>query len=413
MAAGTKLVLVNLDINGNEIRGLRVELLAADPSGGGLYEGRLWFNTTSNLLKYYDGTTIIELGAAAGGGVQSLTVDNSSIENIGTGSNPSIRVKALGITDAMLAGSISNSKLATNPLARANHTGTQTAATISDLAAVVQAYRLDQFAAPTASVSMNNQKITTLAEPTAAQDAATKAYVDAVAAGLAPKDAVRAATTANGTLATAYENGDAIDGVTLATGDRILLKNQTAPEENGIYTVNASGAPTRATDADSAGDLLGAAVFVSEGTTNGNTLWVMTADAPITVGTTGLPWAQFGGPGEYTASTGLEKVGSDFRIGNSGVLPVANGGTNASSVGGAKTSLGFMTRFSQDVGDNSSTAIVVTHNLNTRDVVVMVYRSTTPWDEVLCDVEMTSVNTITLRFAVAPTTNQFRVVVIG
>ncbi len=408
----SKLVLANLDLNGNQILGLRVEVLASDPAGGGLYEGRLWFNSTTDLLKYYNGSAVVSLGT--GGGVSSLTVDNASIENIGDATDPSIRVKALGITNAMLAGSIANSKLATDPLARGNHTGTQAAATISDLATVVKAYRLDEFAVPTADVSLNSHKLTNVTDPSSAQDAATKNYVDAVAAGLAPKDAVRVSSTAAITLATGAENGDTLDGVTLATGDRILLRHQAAPAENGIYVVAASGAPTRATDADSSADLLGAAVFVSEGTTWGNTLWVMTTDGPITVDTTGLVWAQFGGPGEYTASNGVTKTGSDFAIENSGVLTVAHGGTGAATAAAALAALGGVGRYATDIGDGAATSYVLTHGLTAdKDKVVLVRQNASPYAEVLCDVEFTSTTTITLKFAVAPTSNQYRAVVIG
>jgi hypothetical protein len=105
------------------------------------------------------------------------------------------------------------------------------------------------------------------------------------------KAPVRAATTANGTLATAFENGDTIDGVVLATGDRILLKDQTTGSQNGIYTVNASGAPTRATDADTGAELVCATVRVSEGTANADSEWSCTTNAPITVGATALAWS--------------------------------------------------------------------------------------------------------------------------
>lgn len=120
------------------------------------------------------------------------------------------------------------------------------------------------------------------------------------------KQAVRAASTANVTLASAVENGDTIDGVTLATGDRVLLKNQTAGAENGIYTVNASGAPTRSTDADAGAELVNAAVIVSEGTANADTAWICTTNAPVTLGTTSLTWAAFGatGGGASTTQTG-------------------------------------------------------------------------------------------------------------
>lgn len=121
---------------------------------------------------------------------------------------------------------------------------------------------------------------------------ATKVYVDAKVAGLAWKQPVRAATTVAGTLATDFENGDTIDGVTVVTGDRILIKNQAAPAANGIYTVNASGAPTRATDADSGAELVNASVYVSEGTTYADTQFTCTTNAPITVGATSLVFAQ-------------------------------------------------------------------------------------------------------------------------
>lgn len=124
------------------------------------------------------------------------------------------------------------------------------------------------------------------------------ALVAALAAAGSSRPPVRAASTANGTLATAFENGDTLDGVVLATGDRILLKNQSSGAENGIYVVNASGAPTRATDADSSAELVSAAVWVAEGTANADRLFVCTTNAPIVVNTTALtfidPFAALG-----------------------------------------------------------------------------------------------------------------------
>ena len=122
-----------------------------------------------------------------------------------------------------------------------------------------------------------------VADPSSAQDAATKLYVDNLVQGLSYKNEVRVATTANGALATVYENGDVIDGITLATGDRILIKNQTTQSENGIYTVNASGAPTRAVDADSSTDLNNATVFITDGTVGSGLQYTQTTKNP-TVG---------------------------------------------------------------------------------------------------------------------------------
>jgi hypothetical protein len=110
-------------------------------------------------------------------------------------------------------------------------------------------------------------------EPTDSEQLTTKKYVDTFAAGLQVKDAVRAATLVAGTLGSSFQNGSIIDGVTLATGDRILIKNQTNAVQNGIYTVNASGAPTRATDYDDAGEAnAGTFTTVTEGGQK-NTQW--------------------------------------------------------------------------------------------------------------------------------------------
>jgi hypothetical protein len=167
----------------------------------------------------------------------------------------------------------------------------------------------------TADQSMGGFKLTNLAAPVGANDAARKADVDAAANGLDLKGSVRAATTTNGTLATAFENGDVIDGVTLATGDRILIKNQSSGAENGIYTVNASGAPTRAADADSATEITGGMfTFVEEGTINADTGWVLTNNGAIVVNTTALTFTQFSGAGALTAGAGLTQTGTTIDV---------------------------------------------------------------------------------------------------
>ncbi len=119
--------------------------------------------------------------------------------------------------------------------------------------------------------------------------------------GAATREAVVAASTGNGTLATDFENADVLDGVTLATGDRILLKDQTAGAENGLYTVEVTGAPTRATDFDvDAEAIRGAAFMVIGGTINANTIWMHTTTGAITLGTTALVFTQIGGVGKQT-----------------------------------------------------------------------------------------------------------------
>jgi hypothetical protein len=162
---------------------------------------------------------------------------------------------------------------------------------------------------------MGTNKITGLGTPTDATDAATKAYVDSAAQGIDWKPSVRAATTGNVTLASALENGDVLDGVTLATGNRVLVKDQSTGSENGIYVVKVSGAPDRSTDCDTAAELTSNfAVFVEEGTVNADQGYVLTNDGAITVGTTALTFTQFTGLGQIVAGTGLDKTGNTIDI---------------------------------------------------------------------------------------------------
>lgn len=145
------------------------------------------------------------------------------------------------------------------------------------------------------SVAITGGSITGMSSPSGSSDVATKGYVDSVVTGISNfKTAVRAASTVNATLSSAFENGDTLDGVVLATGDRILIKNQTTATENGIYTVNASGAPTRATDADLGSELVAAVVVVSAGS-QATTSWICT-NTSITLGSTNITFVRFPGP---------------------------------------------------------------------------------------------------------------------
>ena len=148
-----------------------------------------------------------------------------------------------------------------------------------------------------------------VASPTNAADAANKGYVDAIQAGLHWKDSVRVKSTGNMALGSAVVNGATVDGITLATDDRILLASQNTATENGIYIVAASGAASRATDLDAAGEFPGAAMFVREGTDYGDTGWVCTNDA-VTVGATNITFAQFTGGGSLVAGDGVSITGN-------------------------------------------------------------------------------------------------------
>lgn len=187
---------------------------------------------------------------------------------------------------------------------------TLTASKISDFDTQVRTSSVAQLAPPVAPLPMNSQRITGLADPTSAQDAATKNYVDSVAQGLEVKQSARVATTANITLS----GTQTIDGVAVVAGDRVIVKNQTTASQNGIYVV-AAGAWSRSTDADTWNELISAFTFVEEGTANADTGWVCTVNAGGTLGTTNVTFAQFSGAGTYVAGNGLTLSGNTFAVG--------------------------------------------------------------------------------------------------
>ena len=172
-------------------------------------------------------------------------------------------------------------------------------------------------------IDVNNSRISNITDPTQAQDAATKAYVDAVKQSLDIKDSVRVATTANITIATALNVGDVIDGVTLVDGDRVLVKDQSTASENGIYTAGSS--PVRAVDANTSAEVTsGLFCFVTEGTTNGDNGFVLTTNDPITLDTTNLTFAQFSGAGQIVAGDALSKTGNTLNVNDDNITLEVN-----------------------------------------------------------------------------------------
>jgi hypothetical protein len=315
--------------------------------------------------------------------------------------------------DQIPAAGIQISQLATNPLARANHTGTQLASTISDFDTQVRTNRLDQMSAPSAAVSANSQKITNLQTGTNTGDAVNKGQMDSAiavaiesaASGIDSKPSCRAVSVADITLSGAQT----IDGVSVIAGDRVLVTGQTTATQNGSY-VAAAGAWSRSTDANSTGEITpGAFWFIEEGTTYGGSQWRCANSGTITIGSTNISILQFGAASLYSAGNGMNLVGTAFSV-----KPDVTHGSIAVTSSGVKTVDGVVARvFAADIGNNSLTDIVVTHNLNSRDVHVEVVEKSSPYAAVIADVERTSVNTVTVKFGTPPTTNQYRAIVIG
>lgn len=447
--------VTNLDLNQNQLLNGRFEALASDPSSNN-FEGRLIYNSTEKVLKVYDGTGWRKAIHALSSSTTALVISES---------NGSV---TFSIADAVASGA-SGLLNGTDKQALDNKTSTNTASTI----ALRDSGGRLQVSAPVNDL-----------------DAANKSYVDAARTGLDVKASVRAATTGNLSLTTDLENGDTVDGVTLATGDRVLVKNQTTGSENGIYVVQASGAAVRATDADGSAEVTpGMFTFVEEGTLNADSGWVMTNNGTVTLGSTALEFALFSVAGNILAGDGLSKTGDvldvnvaaaggieiasdDLQIkinsgvsgldtdanglalqsevggtgltfttgvlsvdtidlesvtgnGVSGELPIANGGTNATteaaardnlaatSATGLTTSTPTLARVSaQSVGNGTDTSFSIVHNFGTRDVIVNVYDTAT-YDTVIADVVRTNTNQVDISFSTAPASSAFRVVVTG
>jgi phage-related tail fiber protein len=282
--------------------------LSGDQSIGGqkTFTGQIFVPTPTHAShavskEYADAIaagTYIELsGDVSGNGIGSVTVTLASVGTAGTYTKVTTDAKGRVTSGTTLA---------------AADIPTLAASKISDFDTQVRTSRLDQMAAPTASVSLNGQRLTSVAAPVADTDAANKGYVDAIRQGLDVKDSVRAATVANINLS----GTQTIDGISVIANDRVLVKNQSTASQNGIYLV-AAGAWTRAADFDTGAKVTsGAFTFVEQGTANADSGWVLTTDGTITLGTTALSFVQFSGAGQVEAGNGLTKTGNTLAVGS-------------------------------------------------------------------------------------------------
>jgi hypothetical protein len=463
--------LTGLNLNKNELLNARIQNLANDPSNPVL--GQIYFNTGANEMRVYNGTAFeaVGLNGVTASAAEINILDGATITttelnyldgvsaNIQTQlselapiSNPVFTGDVSVVSNIIFEGSSADSNeltvTATNPTADRTITLPDATGTV-----ILSSNTVNSLTAPAASFSMNSQKITSLATPTDAADAATKAYVDSVAEGLHVHESARVTTDANVSIANGLENGDTLSGVTLATGDRVLVKNQNTASENGIYVVQDSGQAIRALDFNTAAEVdSGDFVFVSSGT-YANTGWVQTS-RPATIGTDPITFVQFSGAGTFTAGDGLTIDGSEFNVvgtadritvnadsvdiastyaGQSTIVTVgtvttgtwqatdvgvAHGGTGASDAAGAKTNLGFMTRVAANntllVPSSGIVTWAVTHNLGTKDVTIQVYDLATDAD-VEVDVVRTSTSVATLSWVASDNVaaDSYRVVIVG
>lgn len=429
--------LTNIDLNQNQILNATFEVVGTDPNSGN-FEGRLIYNSTTDTIKVYANGAWRSLPhtITSGGGAgiaEALTVSES---------NGTITL-TLNVADVDSAGLLSSTFWALL-------NGATSDATVSTLV------KRD---------SSGNIKVAT---PTDAAHAATKGYVDAARQGLDVKKSVRAATTAEIDLSTDLEDGDTLDTtVTLVTGDRVLVKNQSTASQNGIYVVQETGAPVRASDANGTADTGevsgGTFTFVEEGSVNADSGWVVSTNGPITVGTDPMAWVQFSGAGSITAGAGLTKTGNTIDVigtadritvnpdsvdiastyvGQSSIttlgtittgtwngtdVAIADGGTGSSTASGARTNLAetsasglttstpVIARISKQGCAASAAGVsttTVTHNFGTTDVMVQIYEVSTG-ATVYGDVTRANNNTVSVVINGTISANDYTIVVTG
>ena len=430
--------LTNLDLNQNQLINARFQVVSSFPAVENTFEGHLVYNSTTDVIAVYaNGAwrslphTIVSGGGA--GIAEALTVSTS---------NGTVTL-TLNVADTDSAGLL--------PAAMWNM--------LTDATSDATASKLVKRDAN------GNAKV---ADPTDNAHIATKGYVDAARQGLDVKASVRVASVAPVAIASALEAGDAIDGVTLAEGDRVLLKNQSTASENGIYVVvgSGAGAASRAPDADTSAKVTtGMFTFVAEGTVNGDNGFVLTTNDAITLGTTGLTFVQFSGAGQVIAGAGLTKSGNTLDVvgtadritvnadsvdiastyvGQSSIttlgtittgvwngtdVAVADGGTGASDAASARTNLGIKTTVgavttstsklarvaSQGCAANASgtSTTTVTHNFDTLDVSVQIVE-VAGGATVFGDVVRNNADTVTVTLLGASIqANDYRIVVTG
>lgn len=249
----------------------------------------------------------------------------------------------------------------------------------------------------------NVAKITGLANGTAAQDAATISQLNSAIEGLSWKASARVTSAANINLASP---GATIDGITMVTNDRVLVRSQSAGAENGVYIWNgASTAMTRSADCSTARELEQAVIAVEEGTSAGASYRQTTVNFTLESGA--VAWTSF------TAGAGAasETVSGIAEIATQAETDTGTDDVRFITPLKLSTYSGRAKRYSVDFGDGAATSYTITHNLGTRDVHIAVRRNSGAYDYVLVDTAATTTNTATIVFATAPTSNAFRAIV--
>ncbi len=361
--------LCDIDLLSFSLLNAKLHPVSADPTGLGVGDsGRAWFNTTTGKFMVWNGTTAIDL------------------------------------------------------LARANHTGTQTASTISDLATAVQGYRLDQFAAPNVALSAGSQRITNLADPVGAQDAATLAYLTAQLSSLASGQVLKGAVTCAPTVNVALTApGATLDGVTMTSGMIVLLTGQTTASANGPYVWTGPAATlTRATNWNTTAQAVLGSYWIVEQGANADTFGLLTNDATVTLGTTALTFTFRGAAGAtYSVNGGLTLAGTAISVNpGTGILAPAGAGTTVAidTTIVARRVMGLIPATTAGIVTVSGSTVTINHGLgNSAAALSLRYGSagTVPGQQLEADNSASDANNIVITLPAAPAVNVYAYSIVG
>lgn len=361
-------VISDLDFVGKFAARNRIEdPVSADPTGLGSGDaGRVWYNTAAAKWKYWNGSAAIDV------------------------------------------------------VARANHTGTQLASTISDLATTVQAYSLDLFAAPAADLSIGSHKLTNVLDPTAAQDGATmgwvQAQISALTSGQVIKGAVKCAATTNISLSSP---GATIDTVSMASGDIVLLTAQTTGAQNGPYVwTGAATTLTRATNWDSSAEAQLGSYWVVEQGSHADQYALLTNDTAITLGTD-TPTFTFIGGVNVTGTAPIVVSGGAISINLGNGLTTSGGNAVVDPAVVGKKLTGVIPTATAAPVTVSGSVVTINHGLGNYAPSVTIAAYTAPasgysqGDIPLTGAVATDQNNVQVTLPAAPGANQWAYSIIG